>query len=289
MEQLPLQQPGYAAAHALPPPSGANPGHGLDMNIHQNPGLRPVLDPFSLDRPVWQPAAEDGPPRMLPCCWGCRVVAGPDWDFGDQDGKAGNVGIVQRPSKKVILEWIDEWAQDGNRSGWSPYKSVVVNWGKRGDTYYYKLADDNRYDVALAPDCHGLHICGGSTEFWKVARMWDTLFEKKMQSCGMISRTSQVSPVVSGVRSEGPCFRNTTTHVVIKKTSSGFGSRPMESSAWTRIPTGSRRHPSTRSRWQTSPRGPPVLRRTRSRWQTSPRSPPVLRRWCARNQPRGGE
>jgi hypothetical protein len=88
---------------------------------------------------------------------------------------------VKEPSRKVIREWIDEWAEGGNDSGWSPYKSVVVNWGKRGQTYYYKLADAGRYDVDLAPDCNGLYVCGGGG-FWKVARMWDTLLALKKHS-----------------------------------------------------------------------------------------------------------
>jgi hypothetical protein len=201
MEQLCIQQPGYAPPME-PTATGANPGpcsvgvDGPDMNMQQNPGLRPVLgvgghtDGVNMhENPGLCPVlaaggqADSHVPKLLPCCWGCRVVAGPTWDFGDQDGKEGNVGTVKRPSKKVILAWIDEWADGGNESGWSPYKSVAVNWGKKGETYYYKLADHGQYDVKPAPDCGADHVCGGGkTKFWEVANMWDTLLEQKMRS-----------------------------------------------------------------------------------------------------------
>jgi hypothetical protein len=89
---------------------------------------------------------------------------------------------VKRPSKTIILEWIKEWAEGGNESGWSPYKSVVVNWGRKGETYYYKLADRGLYDVRSDPDYHGDHLCGGKSAFWKVANMWDRLLQQKMRS-----------------------------------------------------------------------------------------------------------
>jgi hypothetical protein len=88
---------------------------------------------------------------------------------------------VKRPSRNVINEWIDEWADGGNDSGWSPYKSVAVSWdGEKRECYYYKLADNGQYDVKPAPECGDDYVCsGGSTKFWKVAKMWDKLLEKK--------------------------------------------------------------------------------------------------------------
>ena len=145
--ERPSIPPGYAAVHALPTATGASPRpcsarvDDLPVSVHLNPGLRPVLATGG--------QSDSYVPPILPCCWGCRVVSGPDWDFGDQDGKPGNVGIVQEPSRKVIREWIDEWAEGGHDSGWSPYKSVVVNWGKRGS--YILLQTRGRRSLRCRP------------------------------------------------------------------------------------------------------------------------------------------
>ena len=127
------------------------------------------------------PVVAAGPHQLLPCCWGCRVEAGPSWDFGDQDGEG--TGTTMRPSRAVITEWVKEWADGGNHSGWSPYKSCVVNWvgHKRGDNYYYKLADiNNMHDVQPTQE-QPAYQCKGQ-DFWKIANLWDGLLADKVRS-----------------------------------------------------------------------------------------------------------
>jgi E3 ubiquitin-protein ligase HERC2 len=62
---------------------------------------------------------------------GSKVVRGPDWRWGDQDGGAGKVGRLQGTVKS---------------NGW-----VDVKWPS-GDSNTYRAGADGKYDLALAVD-----------------------------------------------------------------------------------------------------------------------------------------
>ncbi|KAL3666670.1 hypothetical protein V7S43_008299 [Phytophthora oleae] len=62
---------------------------------------------------------------------GDSVVRSPDWEYSDEDGGAGNVGIVQE-----ITSW-------GTHAG----KGVRVQWQENGFQSVYRYGLNNRYDV----------------------------------------------------------------------------------------------------------------------------------------------
>ena len=61
-------------------------------------------------------------------CLGFRVVRGPDWEWGDQDGGEGHVGTV------VDVELV--------------YKAVVVQWDC-GNRCRYRCGHDDKYDLRV--------------------------------------------------------------------------------------------------------------------------------------------
>lgn len=62
---------------------------------------------------------------------GLRVVRGPDWEWGDQDGGAGHVGTVA-----VVTD----------TSG--PGKAVVVQWDM-GNRCNYRCGIEGKYDLRV--------------------------------------------------------------------------------------------------------------------------------------------
>ena len=59
---------------------------------------------------------------------GLRVVRGPNWSWGDQDGGGGHVGTVV------------EVGQDG--------RSVVVQWDC-GNRYKYRCGEEGKHDLSV--------------------------------------------------------------------------------------------------------------------------------------------
>ena len=73
---------------------------------------------------------------------GARVVRGPAWKWGEQDGGVGGQGVV---------EAIDD-------DGWSK-----VKWDKSGKTNSYKNGKDGKFDLAAAPKDEGTKATGRPT------------------------------------------------------------------------------------------------------------------------------
>jgi hypothetical protein len=62
------------------------------------------------------------------CAIGLRVIRGPHWEWGDQDGGKGSAGtIMEEPG-------IDGW--------------VKVTWDK-GETRHYRVGGEGRYDLSM--------------------------------------------------------------------------------------------------------------------------------------------
>lgn len=66
---------------------------------------------------------------------GLRVVRGPDWEWGNQDGGEGCVGTV------ALLTGSEE---DGHTSG----KAVVVQWDA-GNRCNYRCGVEGKYDLLV--------------------------------------------------------------------------------------------------------------------------------------------
>ncbi len=69
---------------------------------------------------------------------GLRVVRGPDWKWGDQDGGEGSVGSV------VDLRVEGEAAEDGKTLG----QAVVVGWDT-GNRSNYRCGVEGKYDLRI--------------------------------------------------------------------------------------------------------------------------------------------
>ncbi|XP_031553731.1 E3 ubiquitin-protein ligase MIB2-like, partial [Actinia tenebrosa] len=94
---------------------------------------------------------------------GCRVVRGPDWTWGDQDGGEGGVGTI----------FSTDTFSDG-----SPLKNqtVVVCWDT-GQEAYYRLGLDEKYDLRIldsAPSgvCFEKVICDGCRQNPLLGTRW---------------------------------------------------------------------------------------------------------------------
>lgn len=72
---------------------------------------------------------------------GFRVVRGPDWEYGDQDGGEGHVGTVV----EVVEAAGDD--QDSWDSG-SVGKQVVVQWDY-GERSRYRCGSQRKYDLRV--------------------------------------------------------------------------------------------------------------------------------------------
>ena len=111
------------------------------------------------------------------------MVPGPDYEYpGEQiDATTCQIAVVVEPDREVLLDWAKSCCCigayrdcDSPFTGWSPGRSVAVlaymNDGSR-DTFYYKLFDEDQYDVD-AP-AHGLPAPG--------ARHWLPTWHKFLQ------------------------------------------------------------------------------------------------------------
>ncbi|CAL1548126.1 unnamed protein product, partial [Lymnaea stagnalis] len=65
---------------------------------------------------------------------GCRVVRGPDWKWGSQDGGEGHVGTI-----------VDIWSRDGSGV---PENCAVVLWDS-GKTRTYRVGEHEKYDLCV--------------------------------------------------------------------------------------------------------------------------------------------
>ena len=72
---------------------------------------------------------------------GLRVVRGPDWPWGDQDGGEGHVGTVV------------EVGQDG--------RSVVVQWDC-GNRCRYRCGEEGKYDLRVFDSAPTGELCNTS-------------------------------------------------------------------------------------------------------------------------------
>ena len=68
---------------------------------------------------------------------GLRVVRGPDWEWGDQDGGEGHVGTVVEVKREQSGE---QQAQEG--------RSVVVQWDC-GERSSYRCGVEGKYDLRV--------------------------------------------------------------------------------------------------------------------------------------------
>ena len=75
---------------------------------------------------------------------GQRVVRGPDWKWGDQDGGEGNVGTV------VEVKYAEETGseQDGASASPAPGNTVVICWDL-GVCTNYRCGLNDKYDLRL--------------------------------------------------------------------------------------------------------------------------------------------
>ena len=75
---------------------------------------------------------------------GLRVVRGPDWESGDQDGGEGHVGtVVEVPMRPASGQQDDsDWQSQ------SECRSVIVQWdyGKR---FKYRCGVEQKYDLRV--------------------------------------------------------------------------------------------------------------------------------------------
>ena len=94
---------------------------------------------------------------MAVCCAGVRVVRGPDWEWGDQDGGEGYVGTV------VLVE----------SSSHSPESSpdvAVVQWDA-GERYTYRCGAQGKYDLRVLDSGAAGNGAGTRGLVCRVARM----------------------------------------------------------------------------------------------------------------------
>ena len=87
-------------------------------------GVPPLL---LAPRPTFNMEIEDG----------LRVVRGPDWETGDQDGGEGHVGTVVEVPARIASQRDDR-----------DYRYVIVQWdyGKR---FRYRCGVDGKYDLRV--------------------------------------------------------------------------------------------------------------------------------------------
>ena len=89
--------------------------------------------------------------------YGVVVIRGPDWDFGDQDGGVGGLGLTVPPDHDHLREWMFEgftggcggrWLLEWGMwdGGWWWDRSQVVLWDRTKSTCYYKAGDGGCFD-----------------------------------------------------------------------------------------------------------------------------------------------
>ena len=73
---------------------------------------------------------------------GLRVVRGPDWESGDQDGGEGNVGtVVEVPGRSASGQQDDgDWQSD--------CRHVIVQWDY-GKKFKYRCGVEQKYDLRV--------------------------------------------------------------------------------------------------------------------------------------------
>lgn len=79
---------------------------------------------------------------------GHRVVRGPDWKWGDQDGGEGNVGTVVEVKYGTEEVSAAQRGGDSAASGAAPGNSVVVCWDV-GVCTNYRCGLNDKYDLRL--------------------------------------------------------------------------------------------------------------------------------------------
>ena len=102
---------------------------------------------------------------FLPCVYGARVGRGRTFEVGigtAQDMLVGPdgleeqlFGVIVAPDTEVLDQWAEAFmdaaiAGSDPEGGWSPGRSVCVQWTRGGETYYYKADHtSNEYDVEV--------------------------------------------------------------------------------------------------------------------------------------------
>ena len=89
--------------------------------------------------------------------FGCRVVRGPDWQYGDEEATRGQ-GAVLEPDNGILEEWASggisgacggecnpAWGM--HTGGWWLDRSCVVQWLGSGAIYYYRAGDNDKFDL----------------------------------------------------------------------------------------------------------------------------------------------
>lgn len=79
---------------------------------------------------------------------GQRVVRGPDWKWGDQDGGEGNVGTVVEVKYGTEEVSAAQRGGDSAGSGAAPGNSVVVCWDV-GVCTNYRCGLNDKFDLRL--------------------------------------------------------------------------------------------------------------------------------------------
>ena len=98
--------------------------------------------------------------EFIPLKPGDRIVRGPDWDWGDQDGGAGNIGIV---ADREALE------------GW-----IAVDW-PNGTGNAYRCEDIHR-EIQLAPIIKEVEEVKVEKKFPPVKRMGISEFKDVLKN-----------------------------------------------------------------------------------------------------------
>ena len=89
--------------------------------------------------------------------FGCRVVRGPNWQYGDEEATRGQ-GVVLEPDNGILEEWASggisgacggeyNTAWGMHTGGWWLDRSCVVQWLGSGAIYYYRSGDNDKFDL----------------------------------------------------------------------------------------------------------------------------------------------
>ena len=107
--------------------------------------------------------------------YGVRVLPGTDWPMSGHGNQNSNGwGTARKATDDELEEWAEHMVSTAlnamktgcacpcthchlkghHRGGWTPARSVVVDWDN-GATHYYKAGDDNLYDLCFNPGNRG--------------------------------------------------------------------------------------------------------------------------------------
>ena len=89
---------------------------------------------------------------------GCRVVRGPDWKWGEQDGGEGNVGTVVEVKYGMEAASVAPQAGDSAAASAAPGNTVVVCWDA-GVCTNYRCGLNDKHDLRLFDNAQSGELC----------------------------------------------------------------------------------------------------------------------------------